>query len=123
MFYLSQNQLDELSNIILDLSVNHYPPSEAATIGLEAQSILIDVEQSQPCQAANLLNSITHLRSTANYAQFGAAMYPHTNGRYVLEKFHTFQDDPLRYFTQLDTANRQRFVNWMLTSQPQGAVT
>lgn len=119
MYYISQTQLDNLSNILLDII--RVKGNEVLTFACDGQAILVNIEQSQPCQAANLLDSIIHLRSTANLAQFGSAMYPHTNGRYVLEKFHAFQDDPIRYFATLDADNCQRFVNWMLTSQPAGA--
>lgn len=119
MFYITQTQLNALSNSIYDLTGDSYP------LALQAQAILIDIEQNQPCQAPNLLNAITHLRATANYAQFTAAMYPHATPThaYALAKLHAFQDDPIAYFTTLDTTNRQRFINWILTSQLEGAAS
>lgn len=123
MFYISQNQLDELSNVVYDLATVQRTPHEAAGMAINAQNILMEIEYSQPCRAANLLDSIIHLRSAANYAQFGAAMCPFSVTKsYILEKFNRFQDDPIHYFATLDAASRQRFANWILTSQPEGAI-
>lgn len=128
MFYISQTQLDALSNAILDMAMCTDPDPSLIKLmagnAREALAILVDIEANQPCQAQQILDAIIHLRAVANYAQFSSAMLPFAvTSSYALEKLHAFQDDPIRYFATLDTTNRQRFVNWILTSQPEGVTT
>ena len=124
MFYISQNQLDALSNIVLNMALVMPQDEDEDELGSDAQAILADIESNQPCQAQQILDALIHLRSAANFAQFSAAMCPFSvTSTYILEKLHAFQDDPIRYFATLDTSNRQRFVNWILTSQPEGVTS
>lgn len=126
MFYISQTQLNALSNAIMDITLcGDSTPSLIKLMAghaSDAQAILVDIESSQPCQAQQIFDAVIHLRSSANLAQFSSAMLPFAAASsYALEKLHAFQDDPIRYFATLDASNRQRFVNWILTSQPEGA--
>lgn len=122
MFIITQQQIDHLSQVIMELTTlptDHQQLNAAAITGNLGQTTLINVEGQKHHSPAHLLDNLNSLRFDANLAQFTAALYPRASPSdpYVLSKFNAFQADPLRYFATLDNTHRHYFLKWLVIGQ------